>query len=229
MFIPTLPKQFCAVNIKCADTYLRFLPGQTADVSHPDITEVSIRLAFASQLPPPFCTWEHVGHVQTSPCGYGAHVSTFCIFGGLDFSLVSVSAPVSSSPRTFDLNAVFHSAICWKSRLFCWAGREVHTYHAIHVTVMQLKKCLRNAQCGTSLKGHILSTFTWHMQIIEANVIFYNQLKTRRPKMTSNPHAQFNTVKLYLTKKNKNKTDRLLITDSSLYLKFMQFLPLKKK
>lgn len=43
------------VNIKCRVTYFRWLPGQiAADVPHPDISEGSLRLAFAAApLPSP--------------------------------------------------------------------------------------------------------------------------------------------------------------------------------
>lgn len=66
------------------------------------------------------------------------------------------------------------------------------------------------------------------MQIIEANVIFYNQLKTCRPKMTSNPHAQFNTVKLYLTKKKKKQTETIDHWQLTLF-EIYAIPPIKKK
>lgn len=163
MFIPPLPKQFCTVNIKCRVTYFRWLPGQiAADVPHPDISEGSLRLAFAAAplpSPPPRL---HVGHVQPSSCSYSTQALMLHFWWVgitfLFFQLTPQSCPRHSgltSLQSFPLFNLFKK----KNQLFCCAGREVHpsgaqTYHAIHVMVMQLKKCL--VLCK-SQRSHIFS------------------------------------------------------------------------
>lgn len=101
--------------------------------------------------------------------------------------------------------------------------RCTNTYHAIHATVMQLQKCL---QCGASLKGHLFFRIHGIFRLLKQMSFFINQKKKQAKDEIYHPHTQINTVKLHLMKESRQ---RLLITDSTLYLKFLQFLPFKKK
>lgn len=104
VYIPTLPKQFCRVNMKCTVTYLRWLPGQiTADVTHPDIAEGSMRLALAAApLPssPPPCMYA----MYTLHAAAMAHMQHLWWLG-ISWLLFQSTPPVVSSPPRFDLSA----------------------------------------------------------------------------------------------------------------------------
>lgn len=100
VFIPPLPKQFCRVNKKCTVTYLRWLAGQiTADVTHPDISEGSLRLALAA-APLPSCMYA----MYSLHAAAVAHMLHFWWLG-ISWLLFQSTPPVVSSPPRFDLSA----------------------------------------------------------------------------------------------------------------------------
>lgn len=131
--------------------------------------------------------------------------------------------------------------------LLCWEGGPpqwcTNTYHAIHVMVTQLKKCLvwcksqrshifsiihdifklLNKILSFSLSHCSLFFFTspniWEVNINVAHMTLTENIKAKED--IEPPHGD----KACKTKLNGKKTQRLLIADHSLYLIFMQLLP----
>lgn len=130
MFIPTLPQHFCTVTIKCTVTVLRWLLGQIAtDVTHPDISDIASGLCSCS---PPLLPAYMQAMYSLHPAPM-AHTRANAAFSAARNypRLISVDAPVVSSPPRFDCSAEGPSLICWKTRLFC-LGEEGGPPHRTH-------------------------------------------------------------------------------------------------